>query len=84
MDGMMSGGPGPMQGLAAARPAPAQEPQSDPQAAAMSILQDAVSQFGPEIIGALQAVLASVGSSGGEAGMEGSGMMGGMSGMMGS
>lgn len=52
----------PLQGLAAAKPAPSQQPpaQEDPKQllhAAAGILQDAVSQFGPQIIMVLKQLL---------------------------
>ena len=63
---MMSGGGGPMGGLAAARPeAAAPQEQPDLQAAA-SILQDAVSQFGPQIIDVLKQLLESAPAAGGD------------------
>lgn len=76
----MMGGGGAMQGLQAAQPpvpqaaAPAAGPEQ-----AMQILQDAVSQYGPEIIEVLKQILAQAGG-GPEAGV-GMDMGGGMGGM---
>ena len=60
-------GQGPMQGLAAAQPemsAP-EQPQASPEAA-MGIIQDAVAQFGPEIVSILKQILASAPDGGAE------------------
>ena len=84
---MMPNGPAAMQGLQSARPddqeAPSQEgggPEELLQAAG-SILEQAVSQFGPEIILVLKEMLSGSAPSG--AGEEaGGGMMGGGGGMM--
>ena len=75
---MMPGGPAAMQGLQSARPneseAPSQEgggPEELMQAAA-SLLEQAVSQFGPEIVPILQQLLS---GAGGGAGPEAGGGM---------
>lgn len=63
---MMGGGGAPMGGLAAARPE-ASTPQEQPDLqAAASILQDAVSQFGPQILDVLKQLLESAPTSGGD------------------
>ena len=69
MNGMMGGGgAGPMQGLTAAAPQAAEPEQGQPDLqAAASVLQDAVSQYGPQIIEAIQALLAGGGEAGGPA-----------------
>lgn len=76
MPGMMNmGGGGPMGGLTAARPEmapPSQEAAPDLQAAAM-VLQDAVEQYGPQIIDVLRQILSSTPGAGGEP-PEGAGM----------
>ena len=69
MNGMMGGGgAGPMQGLTAAVPQAVEPEQGQPDLqAAASVLQDAVAQFGPQIIEAIQALLAGGGEAAGPA-----------------
>ena len=70
--------PAPVQGLQAAQPSAAPPPDAgqDPQAAvAMSVLQDAVAQYGPGILLALKQILMQAGPGGGVAPMPMQGMM---------
>ena len=68
MNGMGGGMAGPMKGLASAQPEAAQPEQGQPDLqAAASVLQDAVAQFGPQIIEAIQALLAGGGEAAGPA-----------------
>lgn len=72
-------GSGPMQGLSAAQPAApeAAAPAAGPEQA-MAVLQDAVAQYGPEIVEILKQILVESGAPAAPAGMGG----GGMGGMM--
>lgn len=73
-DGMMGMGAKAMQGLSSAAPAAPEmaAPAAGPEQA-MQILQDAVSQYGPEIIEILKQILAGAGA--GPAGGDMGGMM---------